>query len=281
MRGRNLVLLVVTIGLAVVVFVSRDWAAPEHLSSLTTQRASSQGSANSKSGPEVYGVPILSGIDAERKRRILNAAVACKRADYFREAATRAARTTSGNPSDSLSEVQLRNFEQAQRQCSTDPAARTAPVNEFLADLARNGNMAAAACYASGGIRSGRHGVPPPDDANYRKLVPVLIDRGVAAGDWQMVSLAAAINGARMAGSPFTYMPPPKPELEYLYVKLLELGAQAEEKVDLQAVLTQLAKKLSPSEITAAELRAESLFLAHFSQSPPYRHGSQPLCADF
>ncbi|ALN83043.1 hypothetical protein LA76x_4941 [Lysobacter antibioticus] len=84
-----------------------------------------------------------------------------------------------------------------------------------------------------------------------------------------------------MAGSTFTYMPPPDPALYYRYVKLLELGALGEEKAELQAVLAQLAKNLSSAETMTAEKKAESLFQAHFAQAPPFKHGSQPLCVDF
>lgn len=282
MHKWKILLVVAATGLAVLLFAINDWPMPEHSSLRTTQLVPLQDLASrSAEASRVRSPQILSGIDIERKRRIVNAASACAKVDSFREMAAAVAGPASSNPLAGLSDVQRRNFERVEEQCSTDSAARTAPVDEFLADLARSGNMAAAACYAFGGIRSQLHGVPPPNDANYRQLVPELIERGVAAGDWTMVSLAGSVNSPRRAGSPFTYLPPPEPKLEYRYIKLLELGANSEEKADLQMVLAELAKNLSHVERNEAEVAAKSLFNAHFIHSGPYRHGSQPLCMDF
>jgi hypothetical protein len=223
----------------------------------------------------------LAGIDLKRKRRILNAAIGCAKADYFRKMAALQAGPTGSDPLARLSAVQRLNFDKADQQCQTDPAARTAPVEEFLADLARNGNVAAGACYIAGGMSTNQQGIAPRDDASYRQLVPRLIERGLAAGDWSTVSLAASIEAPRPSGSPYTHLPPPKPELNYLYTKLLELGATADEKADLQSILADKSKTLSPAQRKSAEVRAEQLYQAHFARSPPYSHGAHPLCEGF
>ncbi len=285
MRKWIVVVAMIAIGLTVLFALRNNRSVREQAQSAIARQAPSQKEGRRadkvQSTVAARGDQDLGGIDVERKRRIVNAASACARVDSFREMAAREAGDASNNGLASLSEVQLRNFEEAERQCSADPAARTAPVDEFMVDLARGGNMAAAACYIVGSFHPKRHGVAPPDDPTYRQLVPELIERGVAAGDWRIISVAASVHGPRQAGSVFTYLPPPNPEMNFVYVKMLELGATAEEKAELQAVLVEMGKELSPAERKRAEDRAESLFRAHFAQAPAYSRGKQSLCVGF
>lgn len=223
----------------------------------------------------------LGTIDDERKRTIVRAAFACRQADRFRATAKAMAGPSAANPEAALSPVQRDNLRKAQAECSADVAARTVPVGDFLLDLAQRGNSAAATCYVAGSYREQNGDAPPPDDPRYRQAVPKLIEQGIAAGDWTMASLAASINSTRRAGSPYTHLTSPDPVLALLYTKLMELGSEGQEKADLQTIVTDLGRNLTPADRKSAEARAETLFRTHFARSGPYTHGRQALCRDF
>ncbi|WP_141233533.1 hypothetical protein [Lysobacter antibioticus] len=223
----------------------------------------------------------LSGISEQRKRKIVTAAFACQKADFFRRQAEAVGGARGGNALPGLSEVQRRYFQEAESVCASDPAARTAPVDDFLADLAQGGNMAAASCYLAGGIRERRHGIAPPDNPRYRQLAPVLVERGVRAGSWAVVSQASAINSLRSAGSPYIHLPPPDLIANYRYTRLKQIGAVDNEKLELDAVLTDLAKALPEAAVKKADKEAEELFRSHFTKSGPYRYRDQTLCDSF
>lgn len=163
------VLLVATLGGR-----SRDGLEPKDAAA--PARASNE-SDTAAEGPSSMA-PDPSGISEQRKRKIVTAAFACRKADYFRQQAEVLGGARGGNALPVLSEVQRRYFQEAESVCASDPAARTAPVDDFLADLAQGGNMTAASCYLAGGIRERRHGIAPPDNPRYRQLAPVLVERG-------------------------------------------------------------------------------------------------------
>lgn len=223
----------------------------------------------------------LVGISEERKRLIVQAAFACQRADRLRDYAKLQAKINSVSQADALTPDQRANLQREEGLCASDPAAKTAPVEDFLIDLANAGNAAAAACYVSGSGRERRHAEPPTDDPRYRRLVPLLVERGVAAGDWRMVSMASSINTPRQAGSQYTHLSAPDPVLNYQYIKLMQLGAVADEKNDLQMVLASLGEELSPADRKRAEAKAEEIFKASFAQKAPYSRKNNVWCADF
>lgn len=282
MRKWILAMMPVAIGLILLFATRAGWQAFEraqmhrtHTDAFATSIADARPSAQSASTGRAFG-----RIDSERKRKILNAAAGCRKVDRFRETASALAGPASADPLASLNAIQRLHFDNALVQCIQDRAARTAPLEEFLIDLANQGNMAAAACYAYGGFRSRRHGVAPRLDPRYVRLVPEWIDSGLAAGSWRMAALAAAVDAPRRAGSPFTHLPPPKPPLEYRYIKLLALGASGEEATDLQSILAEIAKTLTPAERAAADAAALDLFQRYFAQAGPYRR-AEPLCENF
>lgn len=244
--------------------------------------------AASASSPPVLTAPVEAAGDpesasesgslgTERKKAIVNAAFACRRMDSLLQMARAQAGPDESNPESRLTEVQRTNLAKAKEECASDAAARTAPIGELLVDLARRGNAAAASCYVSGAYVAQGH-EPQARGTQYAQIVPSLVRSGIAAGDWSMVAIAASINGRRMANSPYLSLPPPDAKLEYAYMKLMELGAVGAEKADMQMILVDMAKKLSPADRKSAESSAEELFRAHFAQGAPYKQSAQPLC---
>lgn len=96
-----------------------------------------------------------------------------------------------------------------------------------------------------------------------------------------MVSQASAINSLRSAGSPYIHLPPPDLIANYRYTRLKQIGAVDNEKLELDAVLTDLAKALPEAAVKKADKEAEELFRSHFTKSGPYRYRDQTLCDSF
>lgn len=215
-------------------------------------------------------------LDQARLVSVLGAGVACQRANRFSEQQRFYENSLEGeNPMPPLTSQALALWKEAEKKCRSEPAARKADLEEIAIRAAQLGSAKAATCYVSSALKpSRRHGEAPPVDNRYRQLVPGFIEQGIKAGDWTMVGLAASINGPRRAGSSFVRLPPPDSKLAYMYLKLLELGAEGDEKLDLQLLLLQNAGELGDAERFDAESQAVQIFNSYFSRSGPYRHGA-------
>jgi len=226
-----------------------------------------QGAASSGGNPgQRHG-----GFNIQKVVSILEASAACERVRAL----------TAGQSIQSSGARQMPSAKnEAERLCESEPLARTANIEDLAILAARNGNTKAAVCYASAGLRRRGHDDVKRVDDQYRALAPGFIARGVRSGSWAAVSIAAAMNDQNRERS-FQDLPPPDKRLQFMYTKLMELGAVDEEKLDLQLVLLSQAKDLNEAERFDAENQARQLFNSYFTASGVFKHDGEPLCEGF
>ena len=141
--------------------------------------------------------------------------------------------------------------------------------------------MDAAECYLAAAFPMDRQRWEDPRFWNeYRREVPRLIDRGLAAGDWRIVQRARMVYAPgpipRLAEpwlQPGVIMPrlaaPVEDRLQnYAFTRLGVLGGVDRPWSSGDAVLRQAASSLTPAQIAAADAWAARTFATSFGGRP-------------
>ena len=206
--------------------------------------------------------------------RALDIALSCQRAETLRT-------TLAANP---MADQQARaSLVEADNKCSQAPGYKNADLQAMALRAAKLGNAAAAACFVSGALRP-LHSVGAKRasaDALYKNETPALVKQGIAAGTWAMVAEAAAINSPRSANSPYFALNAPDPVKGYTYLKLLELGAEGDEKLDLKLVALERSVGIDETRRKEADHVAKQMYQDYFHNSGPYSHEQAALCTNF
>lgn len=156
MRTRTVVLLALVGGSALLLFEMGSSFQRNRAQGDAAEPKPSYGAAQHSAGDatRAAAAPALNGLDDRRKRKIVTACFCMLESRFLPASGRCTGLGRSEQPARGISDVQQRYFQQAEKTCVSDPAARTAPVDDFLADLAWGGNMAAAACSLRGHPRT-------------------------------------------------------------------------------------------------------------------------------
>ncbi|MEP6483055.1 MAG: hypothetical protein ABJB01_01310 [Rudaea sp.] len=185
---------------------------------------------------------------------------------------------TQNTASMSAQQLSLRENMLGQMQHQLDQARQNVSFCEGLADkhfdqllpmtfrAAQLGDNEAAHCYV-GGVFLQQDGVldHPEWLAQYRQNAMAVADRAVERGDWTMVAQLRAAYAGTSDVDNFSQITGYDPAMQYRYLKLERLGADAKDADDFQNAIVALLPSLNENDVAAGDAWADETHRRYFA----------------